>query len=224
MLLFKVIILGDAAVGKTSMMNNYLGNPFTENDPPTIGVEFASKTSDMTQIIREELLKRYRETFESKHGRQNIYNHVKLQIWNSSGQERFRSIVNSYYRNTRGVILVCDLTRKQTLENLKYWINDYNRYGSYTLDQVGAIIVGTKSDLMDHREVYDSDLRELAEQYNLPFFTISSKLDRDKVDRCFNNIINQMLEKYIDNPPEDIHSILKLERSSPSSKSCCLVL
>lgn len=204
-----------------------------DNDPPTIGVEFGSKTSDLTKIIRQELLDRYRETFESKHGRRNLPNHVKLQIWNSSGQERFRSIVNSYYRNTRGVILVCDLTRKQTLIHLKNWINDYNRYGSFTLNQVGGIIVGTKSDLTELREVKDSDLRELAEQYNLPFFTVSSKTDRDKIERCFNNIINQMLEKYIENPPDefDVHSILKLQtppsRQKPSSSSltgCCQVL
>jgi len=225
MLIFKVLVLGDAAAGKTCLMNNYLGRPFIDHEPPTIGVEFGSRGEEMTDIIRPELLNNYRETFENK--RYSVQTGLKMHIWNSSGQERFHSIVASYYRNGKGVIFVCDLTRKETFNHLEYWIEDFKKHTTKKLDQIGAVIVGTKSDLDDQREVYEEDLRKIAEKHHLPFFTVSSKKDKDKIRRLFHNLANQMLEKYIEDPPlEDDFALQKIrvERPEPHGKWCCGLL
>lgn len=224
MLIFKVLVLGDAAAGKTCLMNNYLGKPFIDHETPTIGVEFGSQAEELTEIIRPELLKKYREAFENK--QYPIQTGVKMHIWNSSGQERFRSIVKSYYRNAKGVIFVCDLTRKITFNHLEYWIEDFDKHATKSLSEMGAVIVGTKSDLGSQREIYDEDLRQLAEKHHLPFFTVSSKKDKEKIRRLFHNLANQMLEKYVqDPPPEDEFSLHKIQiekrQRVDHNKWCC---
>tara|TARA_R100001163_G_C5052464_1_gene189115 strand:+ start:272 stop:970 length:699 start_codon:yes stop_codon:yes gene_type:complete len=230
-LIFKVIILGDPAVGKSCLMNNYLDKGFHDGDPPTIGVEFGSRTEDMMTMIRPEVLRIYREKFENK--QYKIDSELKLHIWNSSGQERFHSIVTNYYRNTHGAIFVFDLTRRSTLENLKKWIEDYEKYGTKSLSEVGALLVGCKTDLEDLREVYDEDIRKIAEKYHLPYFTVSSKYDSDKITRVFHNIGNQMMEKFMDNPPRSALDLinLRVEREdykfidyNYNKKWCCNLL
>lgn len=228
MILFKVIILGDAATGKTSLMNNFLGEPFRDTDCPTIGVEFGSHSDGLKDIMKDELLEKFK-----KYIKQNpelpltINTPCKLQIWNSSGQERFHSIITSYYRNVQGVIFVCDLTRINTLEHLTYWINDYERNGTKTLKEVGACIVANKSDLTDYTEIYESDLQTLAERYQIPYFIVSSKLDRDKIKLVFNNLMNQMFEKYMSRPADiSDPTLINLRLNQPPNQSsylkrCC---
>ena len=222
MLTFKIIVLGDAAVGKTCLMNNYLGKAFIDHDPPTIGVEFGARTEEMTQIIKPELMKQYNDLLESK--RYNPETEVRVHIWNSSGQERFHSIVTGYYRNTNGVVFVCDLTRKSTMNHLEFWIEDYKKMTGKKIKDIGCIIVGTKADLVNEREVYEEDMRKIAQKHNIPFFIVSNKDDHDKITRIFNNITNQMLEHWIEDPPTNEIELQHLLIENTSSKGCCVLL
>jgi Ras-related protein Rab-1A len=206
MLLFKLIILGDAGVGKTALMNNYLSNGFQENEPSTIGVEFGSKTTRVDEVVSAELLNRY-ERERSNHlvGVPEQYaDQLKMQIWGCSGQERFHSIVKSYYRNVKGVLFVCDLTNRATFNNLRFWIKDFEENATDELKDVGKVIVANKTDLVDKVMVTEDELSELSKELGIPYFLVSSKKDRAKVDEIFNAVANQVFEHYLSGPNNDV--------------------
>lgn len=197
MIIFKVIVIGDSGVGKSSLMNNYIGKCFNENNESTIGVEFESCDEDMNNMIIPELLEKYRKKFETNN--YAVETKMKLHIWNTSGQERFRSLVTCYYRNIHGIIFCCDLTKKSTLDNIEYWINDYKKYSNKTLDEINIVIVATKSDLVDDRQITDHDLYQISNKYQIPYFVVSTKKDHEKIIAIFKNLSNFILEKYINN-------------------------
>ena len=92
--LFKLVIVGDAGVGKSNILIRYTKNEFDASNKPTIGIEFSSKTIDITN------------------------KRVKLQIWDTAGQERYRAVANQYYKGSSGVVVVYDITKRYTFENL----------------------------------------------------------------------------------------------------------
>ena len=118
--LFKLIIVGDATVGKSCILLRFINNNYRTSHDLTIGVEFGMK------II-------------------NINNkNIKLQIWDTAGQECFRSIIRSYYRNSAGAILVYDISNRTSFNNIIYWLEEIKKYASNNLS---IILVGNKCDL-----------------------------------------------------------------------------
>jgi len=150
--LFKVVIIGDSCVGKSSIMTRFVDKEFVynENYICTIGVDFK------TQYIM----------VDDKN--------IKLQIWDTAGQERFRHITTSYYRGTHGCILVYDITDYQTFQNLKSWIADLERYGP---GDENRILLGNKCDAETTRQVSYEEARAFADQYDMPFVESSAKRD-----------------------------------------------
>lgn len=227
MIVFKVIILGDAGSGKSCLMSNYLGQPFCDNDPPTIGVEFGSKVLKISNVIDHHLIDRYREHAEGRY--QLMINDLsaKMQLWGTSGQERFHSIVKSYYRNVNGCLFVCDLSQKRSYNHLRYWLDDFQKNSNFSLKEIGAAIIGNKTDLEDLQEVYEEDLQKIANEYHLPYYMVSSKNDKEKIKDLFNELANSMFEKFLENPDEHFKELqtLQLEKDGKSSyyKDCCII-
>ena len=129
----KLLIIGDSNVGKTSMLLNYTDNYFPESHLATIGVEY--KVKELTT---------------------KDYN-ITLQIWDTAGQDRFRSITKSFFRNTNGIIFVYDVTSRKSFHSVKDWIKDSELHDS----GFEKILVGNKIDLKDQREVKFDELKEL---------------------------------------------------------------
>ena len=130
---FKYIIIGDAAVGKSCIMLNFLDKRFRPEHDLTIGVEFGSKIVEIKDIK------------------------VKLQIWDTAGSESFKSITRSYYRSAAGCLLVFDITRRESFANLTEWLNEARFNGNSSMS---IILVGNKSDLEDQRVIsYEEGLR-----------------------------------------------------------------
>ena len=121
----KLLILGDSAVGKTSMLLKYTDNFFPESHLSTIGIEFKIKGIKFNDFL------------------------VHLKIWDTAGQERFRAITKSYFRGSNGVIFMYDITKKETFKNVKGWIKDSenNNFG------FEKILVGNKIDLEQYRKL-----------------------------------------------------------------------
>ena len=119
--IFKIVLIGDGAVGKTSLRRNYLGKSFRESYLMTIGADFSVK-----QVPYEDYI-------------------VNLQIWDLAGQPRFSEVRGAYYANCYGAIVVFDITRPNTFSNIDYWINELVRYNEHRL--VPMVIVGNKADL-----------------------------------------------------------------------------
>ena len=162
---FKLLLMGDSQVGKTSLLLNYTEHIFPEEYIATIGVEYKDK-----YIIKDN------------------YN-IRLQIWDTAGQERFRSITKSIYRNANGVLFVYDITNKESFANIKNWIKDLQNVGN----DIKGIIVGNKIDLDPERIIDKKDLEEMANKYQMPFIETSAK-QNTFVNDAFNLIIDELLK------------------------------
>jgi small GTP-binding protein len=155
--LLKYIIIGDAAVGKSNLLIRYSQGEFNEEYRITIGVEFGVKTEDIDG-------KKFR-----------------IQIWDTAGQENFRSIVKGYYQNSACAIVTYDITSRKSFSNVKSWIEECKNLSS---KNVLIVLVGNKTDLSNQREVETDEGRELADQNGILFFETSAKTG-ENVDEVF---------------------------------------
>jgi Ras-related protein Rab-2A len=168
--LFKIIIIGDANVGKTCLTLRFINDEYKTSYESTIGVEYGTKIISIKD------------------------NRVKLQIWDTAGQEIFKSITKCYYRGASGAILVFDLSNKSTFQNIKKRLNDVKENGSAN---ISIILVGNKSDLQ-HREVCDQDINEIVTEYNLEYIECSAKQNIN-IDMVFSKLSEMIYEKVITN-------------------------
>eukprot|EP01088_Endostelium_zonatum_P001068 TRINITY_DN11348_c0_g1_i1.p1 TRINITY_DN11348_c0_g1~~TRINITY_DN11348_c0_g1_i1.p1 ORF type:complete len:196 (+),score=38.35 TRINITY_DN11348_c0_g1_i1:59-646(+) len=155
--LFKYIIVGDTAVGKSCLLLQFTDKRFQPVHDLTIGVEFGSRTLTIDD------------------------NQVKLQIWDTAGQEKFRSITRSYYRGAAGALLVYDITRKETFERLTTWLEDCKKYSNAN---IVIMLIGNKSDLDAKRQVSRAEGESFAKANNLLFLETSAKT-AENVEEAF---------------------------------------
>ncbi|KAJ3426654.1 rab2a member ras oncogene family [Anaeramoeba flamelloides] len=147
-LFLKYIIIGDSGVGKTSLLNRFTTNEFIPSHEPTIGVQFATKNLEL---------------FGKK---------IKLQIWDTAGQESYRSITRSFYRGALCALLVYDVTQKKTFSGLENWLHDLL---TYSRSEIQIILVGNKADLDYRREISYEEGDYFAKKNNLLFLESSAK-------------------------------------------------
>ena len=133
---FKILILGDAGVGKSCLLLRYTDNTYKDGFISTIGVDFKLKQLEVD-------------------GKQ-----VRLKIWDTAGQERFRTITSSYYRGADGIILVYDVTDVNALEGVRQWLNEINRYAANEADR---ILVGNKIDAKSEKKIDTDTAAEFAD-------------------------------------------------------------
>ena len=168
--LIKFIIIGDAAVGKSNLLVRYTSGQFKEEYQLTIGVEFGS--NDV--IIGD-----------------NTY---RIQIWDTAGQENFRSITRSYYKNTACAIIVYEISNKKSFENISSWIEECKNTAPKSILMV---LVGNKCDL-DNREVTEEEGREFAEKNGMLFFETSAKTGKN-VEELFKQSVKVIDQKIKEN-------------------------
>lgn len=162
--LFKLLIIGDSGVGKSSLLVRFADNQFSGNYITTIGVDFKIRTIELNG------------------------ERVKLQIWDTAGQERFRTITSTYYRGTHGVIVVYDVACGDSFANVKRWLHEINQ----NCDEVTRILVGNKCDDPDRRVVLKEDAMRFANQMGIQLFETSAK-ENINVEEMFRAITNLVL-------------------------------
>eukprot|EP00800_Vazella_pourtalesii_P001447 TRINITY_DN1131_c0_g1_i1.p1 TRINITY_DN1131_c0_g1~~TRINITY_DN1131_c0_g1_i1.p1 ORF type:complete len:205 (+),score=49.51 TRINITY_DN1131_c0_g1_i1:94-708(+) len=167
--LFKVVVIGDAGVGKTCVVKRYCDGGFSDTGIPTIGVDFSIKT-----------LKIGPKT-------------LKFQIWDTAGQERFRTITHSYYRSADAVIIVYDITSHESFQSINMWLQEIQRYCGVS---VFKVLIGNKSDKLESRQVQKEDGTAVAEKDNMPFFETSAK-ENSGIDQLFHNLGEQLLAQQV---------------------------
>merc|ERR1712228_274436 len=123
---------------------------------------------------------------------------VKLQLWDTAGQERFRTITNAYYRGAHGVLLVYDVTDEHTFMNIRTWMQNINQYAN---DQISKVIIGNKCDMVNDREVTLERAKNLASEYDVPFFECSAK-NSINVNQAFMRIARDIIKKKESDPNE----------------------
>jgi small GTP-binding protein len=145
---FKIVLIGDSGVGKSSLLSRYFDNEFMEYYNATIGVDFKAKEISVKEKT------------------------AKLQIWDTAGQERFRNITTSYYRMAHCFVLLFDTTNRESFYNLDYWYGEIEKHK--TKDAL-FILIGTKKDLKDNREVFIEPIKNFAVSKNMKYFETSAK-------------------------------------------------
>ncbi len=166
---FKIIVIGDSAIGKSSLLDRYMQDTYTSTYSTTIGVDFKIKGIEVGDKI------------------------YKLQIWDTAGQERFRTITSSYYRGASIVILCFSYDSAASFANLPEWQDEIDRY---CLDKTPVLIVGTKSDFRgtSHQEVDDNNIISYCINNNLEYCSTSAKLG-ENCNKIFEKATHMLLNK-----------------------------
>ncbi|KAJ4462261.1 putative Ras-related protein Rab-14 [Paratrimastix pyriformis] len=165
-LIFKYIIIGEMGTGKSSLLNQFIEHKFDPNFSHTIGVEFGTRMC----VVQGK--------------------NIKLQIWDTAGQERFRAVTRSYYRGAAGALLVYDITRRSTFNNLATWLMDAR---NLTTPNTVIMLIGNKSDL-SAREVPFAEAKAFAEENGLIFLETSAKTG-ENVEEAFLETASAIYEK-----------------------------
>ena len=172
--LLKFIVIGDSSVGKSNILLRYTQNEFNQEYQSTIGVEFGAKNIKINNKI------------------------YRIQIWDTAGQENFRSITRAYYKNSVCALVVYDITKRESFENVQSWIQDCRNQSPKTIIMV---LVGNKNDLENLREVSYDEGEEFAKNNNMIFFETSAKtgLNITKIFEKTTQIISKNInENYYD--------------------------
>jgi len=203
--LFKYIIIGDTGVGKSCLLLQFTDKRFQTVHDLTIGVEFGAR---MVNIDNKQ---------------------VKLQIWDTAGQESFRSITRSYYRGAAGALLVYDITRRETFNHLTSWLDDARQHSN---SNMVIMLIGNKCDLEDRRAVQYEEGQQFAQENGLIFMETSAKTAQN-VDEAFiataQNIYGKIQEGVLDVSNEGKYGIRlgggdatgPASGKAPQNNGCC---
>lgn len=166
--LMKILMVGDSGVGKSSLLIRFTSDTFADMSSPTIGVDFKLKMVNKGE------------------------KRVKLTLWDTAGQERFRTLTSSYYRGAQGIVLVYDVTRRQTFTSLSdVWLKEIERYS--TKEDCIKMLVGNKLDLESERVVTKKEGVDFARRHGCLFLEASAKSSTN-VKLCFDELVQKILE------------------------------
>ncbi|CAN6561682.1 hypothetical protein ACFX13_029294 [Malus domestica] len=204
---FKVVLIGDSAVGKSQLLARFARNEFSLESKATIGVEFQTKTL----VIDHKT--------------------IKAQIWDTAGQERYRAVTSAYYRGSVGAMLVYDITKPQSFDHVTKWLEELRGHAD---NNIVVMLVGNKSDLGTLRAVPSEDAKEFAQRENL-FFMEASALEATNVESAFVTVLTEIYRivgKKSLIPNEEAESgsssllkgtklVVPRQEPEPQASSCC---
>lgn len=170
--LFKLLLIGDSGVGKSCLLLRFADDTYTDSYISTIGVDFKIRTIELDGKT------------------------IKLQIWDTAGQERFRTITSSYYRGAHGIIIVYDVTSKESFDSVKQWLQEIERYAS---ESVNKLLVGNKSDMTSKRVVTTEQGQEMASSLKMPFLETSAKAATN-VEKAFMTMAGEIKSRMASAP------------------------
>ena len=195
---YKILFLGDSSVGKTSLLLRYIDGKF-DNSLPTVGVDVKIKYI----------------TYENKK--------IKLTVWDTAGEERFRGIAKNYFRGANGIIFVFDITNKESFYKLKIWMSDAKQNINKSTQ---LIIAENKIDLEESRDISKETIKDFGEKNNIEIYPTSAKT-REGVEEIIERLVSKLfLNKEIGKPEEDDESSrrkdsLILDKNKNKKKEKC---
>ena len=203
---FKLIIVGDTGVGKTNIIGKYIADSFNENTKSTVGVEFFTKSFKINE------------------------DYIKMEIWDTAGQERYKSITSAYYKGSNGALLVYDITRTATFDDIEKWINEVK---DVVEGELKFVLVGNKSDLTNERKVETETALAKAQKLKMPLIETSA-FNSTNIQKVFKIILidiykNFKKDKKEKNDKKNLNEGIKIEMEEGKHKkedkkeggSCC---
>ena len=196
--IFKVLLLGNSNVGKSSLFLRFVDDIWNDTFVPTIGVDFKIKTFDID---------------EKK---------IKMQIWDTAGQERFKNIIASYYRGAHGILLIFDVTDKDSFKNLSNWLIEIEKNAS---KNVLKVLIGNKTDLEEKRVITYNQGKEFADTYGLKYIETSAKKNLN-VNEAFETLGRELMaasddKRITKTKPNKKISVAKAQDLTPEKKKGC---
>lgn len=192
--MFKILLIGDTNVGKSCLLLRFADDTYTGSFISTIVVDFKIRTIEVDHKI------------------------IKLQIWDTAGQERFRTITSSYYRGAHGIIVVYDVTDKESFNHVPEWLNEIEKYAC---ENVNKLLFGNKSDLTAKRVVSTEQGKEFAESQGIEFLETSAK-EATNVEQAFLTLATQIKTR-MTSTTDGTRSSVKLNKRKeiPETSYCC---
>mmetsp|Transcript_19489 Transcript_19489/g.33466 ORF Transcript_19489/g.33466 Transcript_19489/m.33466 type:complete len:209 (-) Transcript_19489:341-967(-) len=170
--LFKLLLIGDSGVGKTNLLLRFTEDKFVLDSKTTIGVEYGSRSLNVNDRA------------------------IKAQIWDTSGQERFRAITKAYYRGAHGVLIVYDVTKRESFDHVQHWLDEVKQHAPA---DTSIILVGNKKDRKFAAAVPVAEAQRLAESEGMSFFETSA-LDGSEVFKAFQSLCGLVLSRKLAGP------------------------
>ena len=161
--------MGDSGVGKSCIILRYIENNFSTNLMNSIGVDFKLKNIELDN------------------------KKIKLQIWDTAGQERFRTITTSYYKGAHAILIVFDITDRESFEHVRNWMADIDKFAK---EGVLRILVGNKCDLENSRQVKKEEGNEIANKYGIKYIETSAK-ETTNIEDLFISTAKNLLSKQV---------------------------
>ena len=190
--LFKVLLLGDSDVGKSSLILRYTEETFNSKLVNSIGVDFKMKKREIEGKV------------------------IKVQIWDTAGHERFRSITYSYYRGANAIIIVFDLSDKKSFISITEWLKQIEKHAK---ENVFKFLVGNKSDLVEQRKVSYDEAKQYADEHELPYIETSAK-EGININELFDSSIKSFLNNS-NNFSGEKNIKLNSQNTNSSEKGIC---
>lgn len=195
--LYRLVLIGDSGVGKTAILLRYSDNVYNSSFISTIGIDFRIKTIELQ-------------------GKR-----IKLQIWDTAGQEQFHSVASSYYRNAHGIMLIYDITNAQSFIHVTKWVNNISKNSPSSIKQ---LLIGNKCDTDESKRVIEKDRGStLAQELDMPFLETSAKMDVN-IDAAFELITKLIMDGDLERVRKDSIEVRRSNDSSDSVKKktkCC---
>ncbi|OHT05778.1 Ras-related protein Rab-22A [Tritrichomonas foetus] len=188
----KIVILGNQSVGKTSLINCWLGKSFVPNNVATVGGAASTKVDQIDDIK------------------------YSFQMWDTAGAEKYRALSPLYTRDSMAALLVFDLTKQSSFDDLNYWVNSLSQQG-----QIPFVIAGNKEDLTEEHVVKLEDASAYAANVNSQFFAVSAKTGNN-VDLLFKQLEFTAVQNYKNSSTADVSPAVKsIDSTTEKQGSCC---
>ena len=193
--LYKILLLGDTSVGKSCLLLRFCDNSFQEAHLTTIGLDFRLKTINLKDDRK-----------------------VKIQIWDTAGEDRFRSITRNYYKGAKGILLIFDVTDKETFTHVRDWIE---RIHEESPEGITICLVGNKIDMNESRVISNEEGKKIADEFKIPYFETSAKSNIG-VEEVFTYLVKEVDTIYMNEHKEEVGRKTVLnQKTKNKKKKCC---
>ena len=201
----QLLIIGDSCVGKTSLLTRYTTGTFKEEYIATVGIDYYTKNETINDKI------------------------ISIKLWDTVGQERYKALTQNFFKNAEGVMVVYDITKVESFDNLKFWINSIKQNMENKNIIIPVIIIGNKVDMEDMREISNENAENFAKENNYKYFETSAKTG-EGIDNAVRELVNQVLNHSNNNLDEQkesrknsiqLNDKKKEKKEKKKKKKCC---